>query len=556
MTKYRTTIFCAVLALFCALTPYWASASERPNILFIVTDDHGWGDLPANWDKTEVQLPTLDALAAGGVRFTNYHTVPLCAPSRACMFTGQYSSENGMWRGPSGVPGQPSYKGIKRDVTMLSEFLSTAGYQTGGFGKWHMGSIKGEAPNDRGFDEYRGFMSGSSPYWINKKRSKILHNGEPDDSEGHTTEMFTNWAEQFIRDSADDEEPFFCYLGYNAVHGPIRTEKSKPASAPKEWLDKALDRGVSFLRSDYVAVLEHMDHHIGRLVDVLDELKITENTLIVFVSDNGGCVMEGDAPGGRFPANNGPLRGSKASTYQGGLNVPFLMHWKGQIPDGTVSKDHVMHADIFATLLDAASIPVPKMNGKNPVRGLSLLPHMRSAGKNPIPERTMIFELWGNIGLRKGDYKLWADVGRDATPDWKALITEIENEDLALFNLREDVGEQNDLRTQKPDVYASLKAELIDYFSGINDEYPVPERAGTPKKSAEAKPKTKPKAKAGGPISERLFKARDTNKDGALTLREYADKPVEQAPGRTKIFKKLDANGDGKLTLEEVKKAK
>jgi len=181
---------------------------------------------------------------------------------------------------------------------------------------------------------------------------------------------------------------------------------------------------------------------------------------------------------------------------------------------------------------------------------------MRSAGKQAITERTMIFELWGNIGLRKGDYKLWADVGRDATPDWNALITEIENEDLALFNLREDVGEQNDLRTQKPDVYASLKAELIDYFSGINAEYPVPERAGAaPKKSTEAKPKTKPKAKAGGPISERLFKARDTNKDGALTLREYADKPVEEAPGRTKVFNKLDANGDGKLTLEEVKKA-
>lgn len=532
-----------------------AKAAERPNILFIVSDDHGWGDLPSNWDDTEVQMPTLDRLAAGGVRFTNYHTVPLCAPSRACMFTGQYSSENGMWRGPGGFPGDPGYRGIKRDVTMLSEYLSEAGYQTGGFGKWHMGSIEGEAPNDRGFDEYRGFMSGTHGYWVTEKRSKLLHNGAPDDTTGHTTELFTEWAEQFIRQSVDDKEPFFCYLGYNAVHGPIRTDESKPASAPEEWVNKALDRGVSFLRSDYVAILEHMDHHIGQLIDLLNELQIAENTLVVFVSDNGGCVMEEKAPGGRYPANNGPLRGSKASTYQGGLNVPFLAHWKGHIPEGTVSSEHVMHADIFATLLDAASITVPKMNGKNPVRGLSLLPHMRSAGKQSIPERTMIFELWGNIGLCKGDYKIWADVGRDSTPDWQALIAEIKNADLALFDLSEDVGEQYDLRSQKPEVYTSLKTELIDYFSGINAEYPIPE---TSRETGKNSPPSKPKAKAPGSksraiIPEKFFKSRDKNGDGVLSLREYVGKPVEEAPGRTKIFRQLDANGDGKLELNEIK---
>ncbi len=291
-----------------------------------------------------------------------------------------------------------------------------------------------------------------------------------------------------------------------------------------------------------------MDHHIGQLIDLLDELKIAENTLVVFVSDNGGCVMEGDAPGGRYPANNGPLRGSKASTYQGGLNVPFLMHWKGQIPEGTVSSEQVMHADIFATLLDAASIPVPKMNGKNPVRGLSLMPHMLSAGKESIPERTMIFDLWGNIGLRKGDYKLWGDVGRDATPDWQALIADIKAADLALYDLSQDVSEQNDLRSEKPEVYTSLKTELIDYFSGIDDEYPVPEASGdTPEAKA---PDAKPRAM----IPEKFFKSRDKNGDGALSLREYTQKPVEEAPARTKIFQRLDTDGDGQLTLEEVTK--
>ena len=209
----------------------YASGSDRPNVLFIVSDDHGWGDLPSNWKETEVRLPVLDQLAAQGARFSNYHTVPLCAPSRACMFTGQYSSENGMWRGN---------KGIKRDVKMLSEYFSEAGYATGCYGKWHMGSNPGGLPNDRGFDEFRGFLSGTHGYWVTKQRNRILHNGEPDDSEGHTTELFTQWSANFIRKSVAQKKPFFCYLAYNAVHGPIRTDESKPASAPKEWSTRLL----------------------------------------------------------------------------------------------------------------------------------------------------------------------------------------------------------------------------------------------------------------------------------------------------------------------------
>lgn len=451
------------------------AASSIPNILFIVSDDHGWGDLPANWDDTEVQMPVLDALAAGGARFTNYHTVPLCGPSRACMFTGQYSSENGMWRGPGKQTlGSRGYRGIKRDVKMLSEYLSENCYATGAFGKWHMGEHPGEVPNDRGFDEFRGFLSGAHSYWITEKRSRILHNREPDDSEGHATELFTQWSEAFIRKNAAKDKPFFCYLGYNAVHGPLRTNESQPASAPEEWVKKALDRGVSFLRSDYVAILEHMDYNIGKLVDLLEELEIADNTLIVFVSDNGGCQMD-DGIAGNFPGNNGPFSGSKATTYQGGLSVPFLINWKGRVPQGVVSDDQVMHCDIFSTLMDAAGIKVPEMNGKNPVRGMSLIPHMLSAGKEALPERTMIFELWGNIGLRKGDYKLWSDVGRDHSPDWPALVSALKKTDLKLFDLGKDVAEQNDLRTQYPEVYATLKQELIDHFANVDAAYPTAE---------------------------------------------------------------------------------
>jgi len=539
-----------------AWEPVRATDRQPPNILLIVSDDHGWGDLPSNWDQTEVRLPTLDALAGQGVRFPNYHTVPLCGPSRACMFTGQYSTENGMWRGPGSQPlGTPGYRGIKRDVTMLSEHLAAAGYQTGAFGKWHLGALKGEVPNDRGFDEFHGFLGGAHPYWIKPGRSKIMRNREPDPkAEGHATELFTGWAEAFIRNSTETDAPFFCYLAYNAVHGPLRVNKSKPASAPEAWVNKALDRGVSFLRSDYVAILEHMDHHIGRLVALLDELGVADDTLIVFVSDNGGCTMAEGAAGGRFPGNNGPFSGGKATTYQGGLNVPFLMNWKGRLPQGLVSNGQVMHCDIFATLLDAASIPVPKTNGKNPVRGMSLLPHMLTSGKKRIPERTMIFELWGNIGVRKGDYKLWSEIGRNFSPDWAAVVAALKETDLELFDLSKDVAEKQDLRTTLPDVYATLKQELIDHLANIHAEYPG---AGTSEAAEKQppppeKPKGKPARKRRPP--EQFMKNRDRNGDNALTLQEFIGNPEgRNVPALTKRFNMLDANDDGKLQLEELK---
>ena len=557
VVRTKRMSFLSVLVLVGVSVFGMRCSAAAPNILFIVSDDHGWGDLPSNWDDTEVHLPTLDALARSGVRFPNYHTVPLCGPSRACMFTGQYSTENGMWRGPGSQPlGSPGYRGIKRDVKMLSEYLSEAGYATGAFGKWHLGSLEGEVPNDRGFDEFHGFLGGAHPYWISGSRSKIMHNRDHDPlAKGHATELFTQWAEDFIRENAGKESPFFCYLAYNAVHGPLRVEKSKPASAPEAWVKKALDRGVSFLRSDYVAILEHMDHNIGQLVSVLDELGVAENTLIVFVSDNGGCTMEEGAAGGRFPGNNGPLRGGKATTYQGGLNVPFLVNWKGKIPQsGLVSDSHVMHCDVFSSLLDAAGLSVPESNGKNPVRGMSLLPHMLSDGETSVPERTMIFELWGNIGVRRGDYKLWASVGRDYSPDWDALEAEISQKDLELFDLQRDVAETNDLRTEHPEMYASLKAELLDHLSGINADYPSVVLSDVKSKAV---PKQQKRSKTIPPKDrspEKFFQARDRNSNGEITLEEFIGNPDgRNVAALTKRFQQFDADGDGALVIDELK---
>lgn len=265
--------------------------------------------------------------------------------------------------------------------------------------------------------------------------------------------------------------------------------------------------------------------------------------------------MEEGAAGGRYPGNNGPFRGGKATTYQGGLNVPLLMNWKGRLPQGMISNDQVMHCDIFATFLDAAKIPVPKMNGKNPVRGMSLMPHMLSTGKETIPERTMIFELWGNLGLRKGDYKLWSQIGRNYSPDWNAVIAELKRTDLALFDLSKDVAEKHDLRTKLPEVYASLKTELIDHLSNINVEYPGGGSSAVP---SEEKPRPQKTATTPAPkrrSQDHFFKNRDRNGDGVITLKEYIGNPKgRNVPALTNRFKKIDSNGDGKLQLDELKK--
>ena len=237
--------------------------------------------------------------------------------------------------------------------------------------------------------------------------------------------------------------------------------------------------------------------------------------------------------------------------------MPLLMNWKGRLPQGMVADDQVMHCDIFATLLDAAALPVPKTNGKNPVRGLSLMSHMLSAGKENLSERTMIFELWGNIGLRKGDYKLWSQIGREHSPDWDALIAELEHTDLALFDLSKDIAEDNDLRTTLPEVYASLKTELIDHFSNINTEYPGGGRSAVLHKE-KPQPQTATTPQAPKRLShEQFFKNRDRNGDGYVTLAEFIGNPkARNVPALTKRFKKIDSNSDGKLQLGELRMQK
>jgi len=454
-------VFASVLAgLFLVGPRCSAATNSRPNILLIVTDDMGYGDATC-YGKTDLQTPALDAIARNGVRFTQFRVNPLCAPTRASIMTGLYSLEAGMWRGPSARGGDAEKdddssaraRRLTKGVQLLPQFLKAAGYATGMFGKWHLGYEAPDVPNSRGFDEFVGFLSGAHPYWL-ARNSRILHNGKPLEATGHTTDLFADRARDFIK--ANQDRPFFCYVPFNAVHGPLRNADRQADSAKPEWLAKYEQRQVDQPRRDYCAVLSHADARIGELVGLLRELNLHERTLVIVVSDNGGILHT-------YPANNGPLRGGKGTTYEGGIRVPAVMQWPGVIPPGTVSPADAVHFDLFSTILDAAGIPVPAKNGPHAVSGVSLLPHLRSPGKTSLPDRYLFWDLYGQVGAVHGRWKMVGEISNHHGK-FDQAVQDSKSAKFALFNLSDDLGEKTDVSAKFPEIYSDLKNRHLDWL--------------------------------------------------------------------------------------------
>ncbi len=437
-----------------------ADAVRKPNVLLIVSDDEGYGDAGCYW-KTDLETPVIDALAAQGVRFTRFRVNPLCGPTRASLMTGQYSLECGMWRGPSeNRAAEDGGRVLKRDVRLLPKFLKDAGYATGMFGKWHLGYSAPNVPNGRGFDEFFGFLGGSCRYDTPPTRSagtpggRLLHNGDPAGETGHTTDLFTDKAVGFIR--ANKDRPFFCYVPYNSVHGPLwRKDAPRPSGKP-EWLARYEAKGVPFPRRDYCAVLGHMDDSIGRLLRALAELGLESNTLVVFVSDNGAMTDE-------YPGNNGPLRGAKGQTYEGGIRVPAIVRWPGVIPAGKVSDADAAHFDVFSTILDAAGVPVPERNGAHPIHGVSLLPHLRSGAATPLPDRYLFWDLYGKMAAVHGRWKIVGEIPNHHGK-FAAAVPRIRAATFELYDLGTDPGETKNVAAEHPDVARDLKDRYVRWF--------------------------------------------------------------------------------------------
>ncbi len=463
----------------------------RPNIVLIISDDQGYGDSTAN-GKTDLETPVMDAIAKAGIRFTHFRVNPLCAPTRASVMTGLYSLETGMWRGPG--EGDPAAKMAKAEKAakagkapkarraakagapaaeddddpaasrerrigdefkLLPQYLKAAGYATGAFGKWHLGSDPKSVPNARGFDEFVGFIGGAHPYVL-ARNSRIEHNGKPltEPDPAYTTDLFADRAIAFIK--ANRDRPLFCYVPFNAVHGPLRREEAPRDSALPQWLAYYEARGVPQPRRDYNAVMTHADSRAGDILTTLRELGLERNTLVIFHSDNGGILHT-------YPSNNGGLRGGKGDAYEGGIRVPAMMQWPGVIPAGSVSTADAAHFDLFSTILDVAGVKVPEKNGRYPVRGVSLLPHLKSGGKVPLPDRYLFWDLYGAVGALHGPWKLVGEISNHHGNFAKAA-TEASTAKFELYNLKADPAEKTDLAAQQPDVYADLKRRHLEWL--------------------------------------------------------------------------------------------
>jgi arylsulfatase A-like enzyme len=443
-----------------ALARQSTEAAEKPNVVLIILDDMGYGDTTLYGDS-DLKTPALDAIARRGLKFTQFRVNPLCAPTRSSIMTGLYSLECGMWRGPGAdskgeepAGGWPqNARRIHDDIKLLPQLLHEAGYATGIFGKWHLGEDPKNLPNSRGFDEFVGFLGGAHPYSLDR-RSRVLVNDKPYTGGGHTTDVFADSAIAFIRRNKD--RPFFCYLPFNAVHGPLRSEDRPADSGKPEWLAKYEQAGVAQPRRDYCAVLSHADARIADVLKTIQEIGKENDTLVIVVSDNGGILHD-------FPSNNGPLRGGKGNCYEGGIRVMAAAQWPGVIPPGSTSDAPAVHFDLFSTILEATGTAAPSRNGGHPVRGVSLLSHLKSGGKTALPDRYLFWDLYGSVGALHGPWKMVGEISNhhgkfDKAADEAATAT------FELYNLNDDLGEKTDLAQKQPEIYRDLKQRHLDWL--------------------------------------------------------------------------------------------
>lgn len=407
-----------------------------PNIVFILADDLGWGDLSC-YGAADVRTPNIDRLAETGVRFTGaYANCPVCSPTRAALLTG---------REPDlvGVPGvirthaDDSWGYLSPDAVLLPGALGAAGYDTALIGKWHLGLGEENHPLRRGFAVFRGFLGDMMDDYETHLRHgiKYMRDGfEVIEPEGHATDLFTEWAVEQIGEQAGGDRPFFLYVAYNAPHSPIQP--------PDEWLDRVMQRdpGLGQKRARIVALIEHMDAGVGSIVAALREHGVDQNTLVVFTSDNGGDLA--------CAASNGPLRAGKGQMYEGGIRVPQIVAWPGRVRPGSETDAVMLTMDWYPTLCAAAGIGPPRE-----VDGVNMLPVLTEENGDR-GERT---HFW--MRREGGDAFMGLTAWAVRAGDWK-LLQPLPTAPFELYNLAEDPTESRDLREAERGVFRDLAQRL------------------------------------------------------------------------------------------------
>lgn len=431
----------SILSLLLALLVSAPVFAAKTNVLLIVADDLGYNDVGFQGCK-EIPTPHLDKLAAQSLRFTNgYVSHPFCSPTRAGTMTGRYQHRFGHENNPAWLPND-TVAGLPLTETTFPSLMKQAGYSTGAVGKWHLGAHPQFHPNRRGFDEYFGALGGGHQYFPGDKGGAeytipLNRNGKDEAQTKYLTEQFGDEASAFIGRHAMEEKPWMLYLAFNAPHTPLQ--------APQKWLDQ-FSQIPDKSRQIYAAMVASMDEAVGGVLAKLDETKQRENTLIFFVSDNGGPNLA-EKSGSNF-TDNTPLRGAKGMVYEGGMRVPFLVSWPAKIKPG-IYEQPVIALDFLPTSLAAAD--EAGLTPKN-LDGVNLLPFL--SGENTSAPHDMLF--WrtngpgGNNAVRRGNWKL-VRLGK-AEPE--------------LYDLAADVGETKNLAAEKPEVVKELVGAIAEWEKG------------------------------------------------------------------------------------------
>lgn len=452
----RNFLKAAGLASAALASPSRLSAQQKPpagkpNIIVILVDDLGYGDL-ACYGATDMQTPYIDSLVVSGMRFDNFYAnCPVCSPTRASLLTGRYPDL-------VGVPGvvrthiANNWGYLDPRVVTLPQVLKRAGYHTAIVGKWHLGLASPNTPNERGFDHFHGFLGDMMDDYYTHRRHGFNYmrlNEREIDPEGHATDLFSQWASDYIRDRAKSPDPFFLYLAYNAPHTPIQP--------PKEWLQRVKNRekGTSDKRAKLAALIEHLDDGVGKVIAALKQSGLSDNTLIFFTSDNGGQLAVG--------ANNGPLRGGKGGMFEGGIRVPACAVWPGKIKPSSRSERVALTVDLFPTICEVAGLKT-----EHEIDGRSILPTL--LGKTQPARDEFLFWVRREGGGFGGRAFYAARYGH-----WK-LLQNNPFEPLQLYNLSDDPKEEHPLDRNHPmyrKLFSALRHHIIEAGAVPWQQYPV-----------------------------------------------------------------------------------
>lgn len=438
----------AVIAALVLCAPAIASLqaqstpAARPNVVLIITDDVGYGDI-GSYGAPDIRTPNIDSLARDGVRLTDFYANgAVCTPTRAGLISGRYQQRFRLEQALGNASTAAAEQGLRATGRTLPQLLNSNGYATALIGKWHLGYKPEFSPNAHGFDYFFGFKSGFIDYYTHTGgdgQPDLFENTTPVTAPGYMTDLITERAVKFVEQNA--RQPFFLDVSYNAGHWPYQVPDT-PSKAIENARHLLPHDDNTSTRADYVAMMERVDRGVGHILATLTKMGVAGNTLVIFTNDNGG----------EWLARNAPLFHRKATLWEGGIRVPMIARWPGRLPAGRVSGQVGITMDLTASILAATNTPVP---AEARLEGVNLFPMLE--GRVPLMERTLFWRFLTPARMQRAV----------RSGDWKLLV---DGTHVMLFNVRSDIGERNDLASQRSDVARRLRPLITEWEKDVDAE--------------------------------------------------------------------------------------